>query len=324
MHTPQSGTDFSIDDWVEGRTAESGRITEFLAPPRRRVIWLWLCVAAAAAIGSALWPQITQQRFNTQVGELGHVELPDGSMAILNTDTKIELRFTGQTRLVKVPKGEALFDVAPDAHRIFIVEVGSFQFEVPANTSGVPRRNAARIGSLVDYARDIAVPLTPRTSHTLFATRGSTFTLRRRPDQTVELVVLEGSTDFRYGGRNLGRINQDTVVLFSAPRGLRLEMEPVKTFELEAKVAWLERRVVFAGNHTLREAATEFNRYNKVHILFEGRTGDRQIRGSFYVDQPNSFVETLELLSKAKHQVVSDHLITIQDADSATAIQERQ
>jgi ferric-dicitrate binding protein FerR (iron transport regulator) len=106
----------------------------------------------------------------------------------------------------------------------------------------------------------------------------------------------------------------------SALRELKLQMQPVRTFELESKVAWLDRRVVFAGNTTLREAAAEFNRYNKVHILFEGTTGDRQIRGSFYVDQPSAFVQSIEQVTKAKHQVISDHLITIQDPDAAALL----
>jgi len=307
MQTPQGGPDQS---------------TESTSLSRRRFIWGGLTIVASAALGSGVWWQITEKRFSTAIGELGHAELPDGSMAILNTATKIALRFTRRARLVKVLKGEVLFDVAPDAQRPFIARAGSFEV-LAANISGVPRRHAARIGSLVDYARDIAIPLTSRTAHTLFATRGSTFTLRRKPDQIVELVVLEGTTEIRQRARTAGSvgIKEDTVVqAIAAPgAGARFDVRPVNTLELEGKVAWLDRRIVFAGNHTLREAAAEFNRYNKVHILFEGRIGDRQIRGSFDVDDPNAFVQAIEGLTKAKHRVVSDYLITIQDPDAAAA-----
>jgi transmembrane sensor len=327
MQTPQSGTEFAITGWAEGGNAESGRSTEYISLSRRRFIRNGLTIAAAAAIGSALWSQVTQRRFSTKIGELGHAELPDGSMAILNTATEIAVRFTGQARLVQVLKGEVLFDVAPDAHRVFIAEAGSFQVQAPPTSSGAPRKHAARIGSLVDYARDVAVPLTKRSSHTLFATRGSTFTIRRRPDQTVELVVLEGTTEIAHRARDWRRINEDTVVQATdhADAQTSFELRSVNTLELAAKVAWLDRHVVFAGNHTLRDAAAEFNRYNKVHILFEGRTGDRQIRGSFHVDQPNAFVQSIEVVTRAKHRVISDHLIVIEDPDAtATLIKERQ
>ena len=139
MQTLQSGTDLVADGWVESSDPKSGQTMEFPSLSRRRFIWVGLTAAATAAIGGGLWSQITHERFSTRIGELGHAELPDGSMAILNTDTEVELRFTHRARLVRLLKGEALFDVAPDSQRVLTVEAGRYEFEAPANSS---RRSA--------------------------------------------------------------------------------------------------------------------------------------------------------------------------------------
>jgi transmembrane sensor len=297
MQTPQSGT---------------GQSTESVSLSRRRLIRAGLTTAAAAAIGIGLWSRLSRERLSTRIGELGYAELPDGSMALLNTDTEIELAFTRRSRLVKLLRGESLFDVAPDKQRTFIAEAGSFQVVAPENSTVSPRRDTAQVGSLVDYARDVAVPLTRRTSHTLFATRGTTFALRRRSIDTIELVVLEGLTELVYRATHvhLARVSEDTVAQVSGHGPV--QKRRINAIELEGKVAWLDRRIVLAGTHTLREAAEEFNRYNEVQLHFEGTIADRQIRGAFDADKPEEFARLIEQTTKAKRHV-SGNLITISE-----------
>lgn len=58
----------------------------------------------------------------TAIGEVSTLQLPDGSEATLNTDTRLEVRFTSQERRVRLVQGQAYFDVTPDARRPFVVE----------------------------------------------------------------------------------------------------------------------------------------------------------------------------------------------------------
>lgn len=58
---------------------------------------------------------------STATGEQRMVSLPDGSIAWLNTDTAIDIAYTGERRRVKLLQGEALFEVRKDAARPFDV-----------------------------------------------------------------------------------------------------------------------------------------------------------------------------------------------------------
>ena len=50
--------------------------------------------------------------YHTDIGERSVVALPDGSVATLDTDSRIRVAYTGQERAVYLVKGQALFDVA--------------------------------------------------------------------------------------------------------------------------------------------------------------------------------------------------------------------
>lgn len=61
-------------------------------------------------------------RFSTAKGERRVVRLPDGTRMTLNTDTAVALAYTPGSRLVRLTRGQALFEVAKDASRPFTVE----------------------------------------------------------------------------------------------------------------------------------------------------------------------------------------------------------
>lgn len=63
-----------------------------------------------------------QADYRTGSGERRTVELPDRSIATLNTQSAMALSFDGNTRRVRLLKGEALFNVQRDVGRPFIVE----------------------------------------------------------------------------------------------------------------------------------------------------------------------------------------------------------
>lgn len=66
--------------------------------------------------------------YQTQVGEIRSIELPDGTRVDLNTDTKMKISF-GEARRVTLLQGEAFFNVAKDG-RQFVVTGGTGQVTV--------------------------------------------------------------------------------------------------------------------------------------------------------------------------------------------------
>ncbi len=60
--------------------------------------------------------------YRTNVGQRATVTLADGSVVELNTDSLVEVRYAGDRRDIRLLRGQALFRVAKDEARPFVVE----------------------------------------------------------------------------------------------------------------------------------------------------------------------------------------------------------
>lgn len=91
-----------------------------------------LGVVVLAGTGAAAWQgwQFRQDlpvaRFaaRTGIGEIGRQDLPDGSQVVLGAGTRIEVVYSRNRRLVTLVQGDAIFQVARDERRPFIVDGG--------------------------------------------------------------------------------------------------------------------------------------------------------------------------------------------------------
>jgi ferric-dicitrate binding protein FerR (iron transport regulator) len=106
------------------------RGTPAIAPPTTRGARAWpRCAAAAVEVGIAIVLGWTRQNsasgeivYQTARGEQRSVVLTDGSIAQLNTLTRLIVHFDKHERRPELPSGEALFRVAHDKARPFIVD----------------------------------------------------------------------------------------------------------------------------------------------------------------------------------------------------------
>lgn len=265
---------------------------------RRGFLSMALTAGVGVAVIGGLLYLAGRHRYRTDIGEIGHVLLPDGSMAILNTATEIELAFTDRDRRVKLVRGEALFDVELDVRRLFSIEASGLR--VQTYGAQYPRRirpEHASLGALIDFGRDIARPLTEQPSRAGFEARGTTLAIRIKPGARVEIAVLEGTVDV--SRRAPKRFDTKTLSwnsMLSAGPDAYPESSMIDTKALEARLAWLERRIVFDEGATIRDVAGEFNRYNELRLVVGDSVANRQVRGTFYVDRPIDFVHTMESL----------------------------
>jgi transmembrane sensor len=67
--------------------------------------------------------------YTTPVGEHRTVELPDTSEVQLNTNTEVRVEYSAAGRLLEMSHGEALFHVARDPNRPFVVRVAGYDFK---------------------------------------------------------------------------------------------------------------------------------------------------------------------------------------------------
>lgn len=97
----------------------------------RRRAWRWAAALAACMAGLALVVFTYEARlratdeFETRVGEVRRIALPDGSSVTLNSDSRAVVSFEKNGRAVALQRGEALFEVAKDHSRPFLVSSGS-------------------------------------------------------------------------------------------------------------------------------------------------------------------------------------------------------
>lgn len=78
----------------------------------------------------------------TEIGEYKEVELADGSVVSINTDSQLEVDFEQAQRTVRLLQGEALFSVASNPKRPFVVFVGDKSIEA-VGTAFVVRYDAS-------------------------------------------------------------------------------------------------------------------------------------------------------------------------------------
>ena len=103
---------------------------------RRSVLGFGLAASVLAmAGGSLIWSQLQssshyQASFATVSGERRTVTLPDGSAIEINSRSQLQVNFEPAQRTVVLQQGEAMFNVAHDTDRPFVVLAGPGQVTV--------------------------------------------------------------------------------------------------------------------------------------------------------------------------------------------------
>lgn len=102
--------------------------------PSRRAVWMGAAAASlAVAVGAGLVLQSRTpalQTYETAFGQRRVVQLADGSKVTLNGGSRLAVRLGGKERQVFMADAEAVFDVAKDPDRPFVIQAGDRQIRV--------------------------------------------------------------------------------------------------------------------------------------------------------------------------------------------------
>ncbi len=118
----------SADPDIRAALAETARpkTRPYAVRPRWMLAGPVTAAALLLVIGGATFAS-RPDTYVTSVGERSTIRLADGSTVQLDTDSRLEARWSRGARRLRLVRGQALFDVAHDAARPFVVAAGSLQ-----------------------------------------------------------------------------------------------------------------------------------------------------------------------------------------------------
>lgn len=273
---------------------------DLLAPrarPRRRRPMLVGALAAAAAIALA-WVGIQvfdgpRPTAETAVGAFQRLELADGSVVQLNTDSAVRVRFADDARRVELLRGEAYFSVAKDPTRPFTVNAGPVAVRAVGTAFNVRLRPEA-VEVLVTKGKVAVRDMTNDRSPQI-TDPNSAGTASSGNSSPVSSFLLGA------GERALVPMSATQTAVTAAPASA--VVEPVDEPAIERALAWQERRLEFDAT-PLSEVVAEFNRYNHHQLVIaDPWLAGKQFGGAFRADAYEAFVNLLE----SSFGVVAEH-----------------
>ena len=266
---------------------------------RRRRRWAAAATVAAVAISLGLysggrWDRLQylpeharyllagEGYYRTDVGERRTVTLADGSALTLNTNTRAVVDFHARTRDIRLLAGQALFEVAPDKTRPFIVTAGT--------------RTVTALGTAFD------VRLEPnRVEVTLIEGKVEVTEVAAAAAEGAALMTPDSASptpDGAHGTEGAALSTQHSslsTVLSPGQRLIALASTPavVEPANPARITSWRQGQVIFE-NDPLDKAIRELNRYGtRKLVLNDPRLHDMRVSGAFNISDTRNFINML-------------------------------
>ncbi len=240
----------------------------FLARPEpshpiltRRRILMGGSVAAAAAGIAIVAPQFFgPSRYATAKGEQRTIDLADGSVIALNTDSALTVDLTKSERRITLERGQAFFKVAKDRSRPFRVFAGTYEVRALGTAFDVHRVGDAAKVTLEEGSVAIFDGMNPQalTTPNFLAVRP---TLILKPDQQVVMAKKAPIVVAKIDPRSIAPWRYGELVLDETPLG---------------------------------DIVEDLNRYGGPQIvLADPKLAELRVSGVFHTGRPDLLVEAL-------------------------------
>jgi len=224
-------------------------------------------VLASVLIAAGAWFVHRQgQSFTTGLGEQRSIRLQDGSSVELNALSHIRVRFTPHERAVDLLAGQALFRVAKDKSRPFVVFSNDMRVLAVGTQFDVNRKRSGTTVTVLE-GRVAILPSTP-------AEKGRLPLPTRSSGAEMPLELAEG---------------EQATVTDRSPTHLHHA-------NLVTATAWRQQQLIFDST-PLPDVAEEFNRFNARQSVVESpQLADFHVSGTFSAVDPASLSHFLHFL----------------------------
>lgn len=212
----------------------------------------WLATAASLLLllgGGTYWHS-QRGLYQTQTGEQRSITLEDGSTVDLNSRSRVRVRYGERERRIELIEGQALFRVARNKARPFIVDTGGTQVRAVGTQFDVYRKASGTVVTVLE-GRVAVERVAAVNDH------------RNKTVDGAGAGVQEPTTQ----GTFIAAGEQLTVATALGEAGAIQVPQPA---DVEAAIAWTQKRLVFEDT-PLADVAEEFNRYNVRRLVIADR-----------------------------------------------------
>jgi transmembrane sensor len=244
-------------------------------------------VLAGAFAGWGIWAgpgTLGDHQYRTAVGEQRTIELADGSLVTLNTNTVLRTRRDDERRLLYLDKGQAFFEVAKNPDRPFVVTAAGRTVTALGTAFDVNVAEGEFKVTLVEgkVRVEALVAAQPSPSATT-----ATSAVTEPVVQATEMVA---------GTQLVAPANEDWRIV-----------RP----NLLAETSWTKGRLIF-NRQPLAEVVEEINRYSDRKIVIgDSKLADVPISGTFKPGDIASFVAALEDYQMARRGRATDRSVEL-------------
>ena len=215
--------------------------------------------------------------YQTVAGQRSSVTLEDGSILELSSRTRLRASITKHQRSIELLSGQAIFKVAHDSSRPFVVRVRDREI-VALGTAFDVRVDDERLRVTLLEGK---VAVRPEGSAATLdaADRGTSSTLPSQ--QTMDVVILMPGQQLTIDDRRESNRHDDLSRI-------------VQQVNVEKATGWREGRI-FLDDLSLREAVEEMNRNSATRIVIDDPALELlRVNGMFRAGEQQAFAHALE------------------------------
>ena len=214
----------------------------------------------------------------TAMGEVLRLPLTDGSAVTLNSASEIRVEYSASRRHISLLRGEALFDVARDVRRPFVVAADGMEV--------------------------VAV--------------GTSFSVRQEPGEPLQVTVREGVVEVVDPRSRQEAVRVAANFAVSVRHGARVRLQPLGADQVDRKLSWRQGMLAFDGDTLGEAAATFARYNQTRILIDDPRVAERRVVGLYSATDPAGFAQAVAAALDLRLETSRDgvHLRHLDTADA--------
>lgn len=233
--------------------------------------------------GSGELVVLSQQQFETGVGDFKKISLSDGSQLTVNTSSSVQVTYTQSQRVIELHKGELHIEVAHNPERPLTVFAGGQVIQAVGTAFNV-ELNHQQVELIV--------------------TEGKVLVAKQKfsdvSPESVEKVHLPAQSPALVEGQK-SILTQE-----------KLQIDQVNSGDLQAQLSWQSGNLVFRGE-SLEQVLSEVSRYNAVSFeVSDPALYQTRVAGLFKTNDLNGFLQALEQNFEISNERMTRNRILLQ------------